>query len=119
MMMKMRMNWKTTQATDEKYVYLTVMRDIKLFCASGYCEVEVCFYHFLILPKGFIKRNMTDIAPMYLKKHLFIDWRDKDAVRAFYLRFITMLCKLNSLQFDLKAFDEAFSVFIQYIKALK
>jgi len=49
----------------------------------------------------------------------FIDWRDKDAVHAFYLRFITMLCKLNSLQFDLKAFDEAFSVFIQYIKALK
>lgn len=35
----MRMNWKTTQATDEKYVYLTVMRDIKQYCASGYCEV--------------------------------------------------------------------------------
>jgi len=62
---------------------------------------------------------MAVIAPTYLKKHLFIDWRDKDAVRAFYLRFINMLCKLNSLQFDLKAFDEAFSVFIQYIKALK
>lgn len=115
----MRMNWKTTQATDEKYVYLTVMRDIKQYCASGYCEVEVCFYHFLTLTKGFIKRNMAAIAPMYLKKHLFIDWRNKDAVRTFYLRFITMLCKLNSLQFDLKAFDEAFSVFIQYIKAIK
>ena len=71
------------------------------------------------LTEGVIKRNMAVIAPAYLKKHLFIDWRDKDAVRAFYLRFITMLCKLNSLQFDLKAFDEAFSVFIQYIKALK
>ena len=63
MMMKMRMNWKTTQATDEKYVYLTVMRDIKQFCASGYCEVEVCFYHFLILPRGLSNATWRSSRP--------------------------------------------------------
>ena len=117
--MKMNQNWKTTHSTDDKYVYLTVMRDIKQFCASGYCEVEICFYHFVALPQRYIKRQMMLIAPLQFKRHLFIDWRNKDAVQAFYLRFITMLCKLNSHRLNSKAFDEAFSIFIQYIKALK
>ena len=113
------LNWKTTKATDEKYVYLTVMRDLKQYCAKGYCEIEICFYHFVALPKSFIKRQMAEIAPMRFKRHLIIDWRNKDSVHAFYQQFITMLCQLNSLDLEENAFDEAFSIFIQYIKALK
>ena len=113
----MNLNWITTKTTDEKYVYLTVMRDLKQYCAKGYCEVEICFYHFLTLPRSYIKRRMAEIAPMRFKKHLMIDWRNKDAVHEFCLQFITLLCQLNSCKLDTRAFDEAFSEFIQYVKA--
>lgn len=112
------MNWKTTQSTDEKYVYLTVMRDVKQYCASGYCEIEICFYHFVALPQRYIKRMMLSMSPLHFKRHLIVDWRNKNAVQAFYRQFIIMLCKLNFIEFNPAAFEEAFSIFIQYIKAL-
>ena len=114
-MMIMRMNWKTTSSTDERYVYLTVMRDLKQYCAKGYCEIEICFYHFVILPRSFVKRRMKELAPARFKKHLTVDWADRDSVLAFYRLFITLLCQLNSLEFNPDAFDEAFSEFSQYL----
>ena len=114
-MMMMRMNWKTTGSTDERYVYLTVMRDLKQYCAKGYCEIEICFYHFVTLPQSYVKRRMAEIAPTRFKKHFTIDWQDRDSVLRFYRLFITLLCQLNSLVLNLNAFDEAFSEFSQYL----
>lgn len=111
----MRMNWKTTGSTDERYVYLTVMRDLKQYCAKGYCEIEICFYHFVTLPRSYVKRRMKELAPTRFKKHLTVDWQSKDSVLRFCRLFITLLCQLNSLAFDSNAFDEAFSEFSQYL----
>ena len=115
MMIMIEMNWKTTGSTDERYVYLTVMRDLKQYCAKGYCEIEICFYHFVTLPQCFVKRRMRELAPARFRRHLTVDWLDIDSVLAFYRLFITLLCQLNSLELDSDAFDEAFSEFSQYL----
>ena len=37
-----QLNWNTTQSNDIRYLYLTIMRDLRQYCERGYCETEIC-----------------------------------------------------------------------------
>ena len=115
MIQKNPLNWKTTSSKDSRMLYLTIMRNIKEYCAKGYCEVSVTFCNFVELPHSLICRILTNMNLSPYDMHIIVNWSDYDSVHTFYRRFISMLCQLNGESFDSKAFNEAIDEFTQYI----
>lgn len=110
------LNWKTTNTQDTRMLYLTIMRDVKEYCAKGYCEVSVCFGHFMTLPYSLISRKMNLLGLSDFERHIIVDWSDLNSVHVFYRRFISMCCSVNFEQFDAKAFRSAFDEFTQLLQ---
>lgn len=112
--MKNQLNWITTETTDEKYLYLTIMRDMKHYCAKGYCEIEITLYRFCELPNALIKRMLLTIN-FNTKKPIIIDWNTTSSINRLMRIFISILCEINHVHFNSKAFYEAMEVFTQNI----
>lgn len=114
-MMKNKLNWISTTSSDDKYLYLTIMRDLKDYCARGYCEVDIALYHFIELPQSLIKRILPTLASAKLVKHFIIDWADYDSVHRFYRMMIAIIVELNHVNFNTNAFNDAINEFTQYL----
>ena len=110
-----QLNWNTTKSHDQRYLYLTIMRDLKQYCGRGYCETEICLYHFVALPNSLIKRLLNKLPLNIRIAHIIIDWSDYTSVHRFMRLMIAMVSQINNCPFDNKAFHAAFEEFAQYI----
>ena len=110
-----QLNWNTTKSNEPRYLYLTIMRDLRQYCERGYCETEICLYHFVALPNSLIKRLMGNLPYKLKIAHLIIDWSDYTSVHRFMRLMIAMVSHINNCPLDSKAFNEAFEEFSQYI----
>lgn len=110
-----KLNWITTESQDDRYLYLTVMRDLKDYCKKGYCEVDITLYRFCGLPNAYIKR-MLHVINIRNTNQLIIEWDKTCSVHRLMRIFITILCEVNSLHLNPKAFNEAIEEFCQYIR---
>jgi hypothetical protein len=110
-----QLNWNTTESHDVRYLYLTIMRDLRKYCERGYCETEICLYHFVALPNSLIKRLLNKLPQHRRIAHIIIDWNDYASVHRFMRVMVAIVSQINSCPFDSKAFNEAFEEFAQYI----
>jgi hypothetical protein len=111
--MKNKLNWTTTGATTDKALYLCIMRDLKAYCAKGYCEVAVAVCHFVELPNTFIRR---ELARMGKAEDTFtVDWESASSVYVFLHSFISIVVGLNVCFFSKSDFEAAYWEFTQYI----
>ncbi|MCR4914355.1 MAG: hypothetical protein K6A96_01175 [Prevotella sp.] len=110
-----QLNWNTTESHDVRYLYLTIMRDLRKYCERGYCETEICLYHFVALPNSLIKRLLNKLPQHRRIAHIIIDWSDYASVHRFMRVMVAIVSQINSSPFDSKAFNEAFEEFAQYI----
>lgn len=115
MMMMNKLNWNTTNCDDDRVLYLTVMRDLKKYCARGYCEIEITLYHFVALPQSYIKRTLPTLASAKIVRHFIIDWSDYTSVHRFLRMMIAIICDLNDANFNSLAFNAAIDEFAQYL----
>lgn len=112
--MKNKLNWITTEADDDKYLYLTIMRDMKSYCAKGYCEIDIALYTFCELPNTLIKRMLMTIK-FNVSQPIIIDWGSFSSINRLMRIFITILCEINHANFNARAFLEAIQIFTQNI----
>ena len=110
-----QLNWNTTESHDTRYLYLTMMRDLRKYCERGYCETEICLYHFVALPNSLIKRLLGNLPQNVKTAHVIIDWSDYTSVHRFMRLMVAIVSQINNCPFDSKAFNEAFEEFSQYI----
>lgn len=111
--MKNQLNWRTTNSQVNRYLYLTVMRDMKTYCSKGYCELEIAIMNFVELPNSLIKRELSLIAFMKMHKYMIIDWANRNSIDRFLKAFIKVVSILNHVHFDEKAYNQALELFTQ------
>lgn len=109
----------TTKSNDDRYLYLTIMRDLREYCAKGYCDVEICLFHFLELPASLVKRMLSDSPTSKQVGHMIIDWCNSNSVHTFMYKFIKIVTELNHVPMNIVAYDLAFDEFTQYINKKK
>ena len=100
-----QLNWNTTESHDVRYLYLTIMRDLRKYCERGYCETEICLYHFVSLPNSLIKRLLNKLPQHRRIAHIIIDWSDYASVHRFMRVMVAIVSQINSCPFDSKAFN--------------
>lgn len=110
-----QLNWGTTSTNDYRMLYLTIMRDIRAYCQRGYCELTVCFCHFMALPQSLIVRQLAAMKLSLSERHLIVDWSNEASVHVFLRRFVSLLSDYNQEQFHAKEFNEAYEEFTQYL----
>lgn len=111
--MKNPLNWRTTNSQVNRYLYLTIMRDMKAYCLKGYCELEIAIMNFVELPNSLIKRELSEIAFMRMHKYIIIDWANRNSIDRFLKAFIKIVSMLNHVRFDEKAYNQALDQFTQ------
>ena len=114
-----KLNWNTTQSNDDRYLYLTIMRDLKQYCARGYCEVEITLYRFVALPQSYIKRILPTLTSAEIIGHVIVDWACYESVHRFLRMMTAIVVEMNHVAFDQKAFNDAIEEFTQYLKYKK
>ena len=110
-----QLNWNTTESRDLRLLYLTMMRDLRQYCDRGYCETEICLYHFVALPNSLIKRLLGNLPQNIKTAHVMIDWNDYTSVHRFMRMMVAIVSQINHYPLDSKAFNAAFEEFVQYI----
>ena len=115
-MKKNKLNWRTTQTTDDKMLYLTIMRDVKAYCAKGFCELSIALINFCELPQSLIIRDIRLMNLSAFDQHLIVYWSNYNSVHIFFRRFISILCKVNNEPLLSRAFNEAIFEFTQDIR---
>lgn len=116
MMKQNRLNWKTTTALGDKYLYLAIMRDMKNYCARGYCDVLIALIMFSNLPSSLVIRSYNALPASMRKDHIIIDWCTISSVKAAFEHFLKVLHEINHTYFSAKAYEEAISEFTQHLK---
>ena len=105
-------HWNMTSATDDRVVYLCVMRNLKDYCKKGYCDFLLAALKFSDLPATMAKRMLS---PYKVVKPFFVDWNDYDSAHIFLSTFIFKLTEAYQAKFNNVAFNEAWNEFSQYI----
>lgn len=108
--------WNTTGVENLKYLYLTIMRDLKAYCAKGYCEVSIVFYRFCSLPNSLIKRELAVLPPALRKERLIVNWEEYESVRYFLTTMVKIASEVNHVKINPEEFAEAFNEFTQYLQ---
>ena len=98
--------WNTTSTTDSRMLYLTVMRDMRSYCARGYCDIAICLSRFLVMPNSLMKRMLKSLPSIYRKDHFIVDWFDN---------FFIILTHLTHVEIIREDYQKAFDEFTQNI----
>ena len=109
-------HWNMTTATDDRVVYLCVMRNLKVYCKRGFCDFLLAALKFSDLPATMAKRMLSPYKDI---KPFFVDWNDYDSAHIFLRGFISTLCEAYSVKFNSVAFNEAWNEFSQYLTKRK
>lgn len=118
-MEKNRLNWITTSAKDDKYLYLTIMRDLRAYCGRGYCDVLITLTRFCELPSGLLKREYNSLQPLEKKNHIIIDWSNLESVITAIGLFFKAIHGVNHQNINLEAYHEALKEFTMYLQKQK
>lgn len=111
--------WSTSTTTDLRYAYLTVMRDLKKYCAKGYIDTELFLITHMTICGSLVTKLMKD-APEELQVIIFIiDWKNEDQVRTTLETIIKLVSFMSHNTFRADLFASAFSEFGQYLKKYK
>lgn len=105
--------WSTTNTTDHRMLYLTVMRDLKNYCSRGYCDITICLNRFLLLPNSFIARSLRTLPYHYRKDHFIVDWTDLGSVRAFFGSVFIIISHIVHVEIRSREYQAAFEEFTQ------
>lgn len=114
-MSKNRLNWNTTSATSDKYLYITILRDLRSYCAKGYCDIEVTLLRFTDLPKTLVQREYNALPDDVKVKYLIIDWADLKSVLRAITTFMKCLHGINHALMNYPAYHEAEEEFTRYL----
>lgn len=107
--------WNTTSTTDSRMLYLSVMRDMRSYCARGYCDIAICLSRFLVMPNSLMKRMLKSLPSIYRKDHFIVDWSDLGSVRSFFDNFFIILTHLTHVEIIREDYQKAFDEFTQNI----
>lgn len=105
--------WNTTSTTDSRMLYLTVMRDLKKYCARGYCDTLICLTRFLIIPSSLVKRTYKAMPPFLKKDHLIVDWTDYGSVKSFIFSFFSIIAIVTHTEILKADYEKALDEFTQ------
>jgi len=104
-------------------LYLTVMRDLKMYCARGYCDTLICargycdtlicLTRFLIIPSSLVKRTYKAMPPFLKKDHLIVDWTDYGSVKSFIFSFFSIIAIVTHTEILKADYEKALDEFTQ------
>ena len=103
-------HWNMTQSTDDRVVYLCVMRNLREYCKKGYCDFFLAAYRFSDYPPTLALRMLKPYRNMQPFK---FSWEDHQSRYDFVLQFIMMLARVYHSRFNRNAFDLAYEEFNQ------
>ncbi len=115
-MMKTGFYWSTTNTTDNRMLYLTVMRDLKDYCRRGYCDIQICLSRFLVMPQSLLIRLLKTTPAAFKKDHIIVDWADYGSVKAFLDCFFMIITHVTHAQIVRDDYEKAFKEFTQHLK---
>ncbi len=118
-MNKNRLNWNTTSAQDDKYLYITIMRDIRAYCARGYCDLLITMIRFSDLPSPLVNREFLALNPKDRVNHIIIDWSNLSSVEAAIMKVMRALHGVNHTTINFAAYNEALNEFTMYLQKQK
>ena len=102
--------WNMTASTDDRVVYLSVMRNLKTYCRKGFCDFFLAAYRFSDYPASLAKRM---IKPYRHVPPFIFDWNDEESVHNFLVQFIKLLTLVYHTRFNETAFKQAYEEFAQ------
>ena len=108
--------WNTTSTTDSRMLYLTVMRDLKKYCARGYCDTLICLTRFLIIPSSLLKRTYRAIPPRLRRDHYLVFWSDYGMVASFMSSFFSIIAMVTHTEILKDDYEKALEEFTQGLK---
>ena len=80
-------HWNMTASTDDRVVYLSVMRNLKTYCRKGFCDFFLAAYRFSDYPASLAKRM---IKPYRHVPPFIFDWNDEESVHIHHCITIEM-----------------------------